>query len=98
MYIATKWVQFSFNNTMYKQIDVIAVGSPFGSAMANPFGGFQEKSFVELLTNHFIMHGMLTTHLLRSPRDQREQTIFSFNHPALKFTCEFENNCLLFLT
>ena len=36
-------VEFSFNNTMYKQTDEIAMGSPLGPALANIFVGYYEK-------------------------------------------------------
>ena len=41
--LATKSVSFSFNNTMYRQIDGIWMGSPLGSILANLFVGFYEK-------------------------------------------------------
>ena len=34
---ATSSVEFSFNNTMYKQTDRVAMGSPLGPALANIF-------------------------------------------------------------
>ena len=37
MNIATTSVKFSFNNKMYKQIDGVAMGSPFGPALAKIF-------------------------------------------------------------
>ena len=43
---ATSSVEFSFNNTMYKQIDGVAMGSPLGPALANIFvGDYEEKLF-----------------------------------------------------
>lgn len=35
MLIATKSVDFSFNNMMYVQIDGVAMGSPLGPVLAN---------------------------------------------------------------
>ena len=43
MLIATRGVEFSFNNQIYKQLDGLAMGSPFGPALANIFVGFHES-------------------------------------------------------
>ena len=37
---ATSSVEFSFNYTMYKQTDRVAMGSPLGLAFANIFVGY----------------------------------------------------------
>ena len=37
---ATKSVEFSFNNVMYKQTDGVAMGSPLDPALANIFVGY----------------------------------------------------------
>ena len=42
MKIATSEVEFSFNSTMFKQIDGISMGSPLGPTMANIFVGYHE--------------------------------------------------------
>ena len=43
---ATSSVEFSFNDTMYKKTDGVAVGSPLGPALANIFvGNYEEKLF-----------------------------------------------------
>ena len=34
--------EFSFNNTMYRQTDGVAMGSPLRPALANTFFGYQE--------------------------------------------------------
>ena len=43
MKVATKSVSFSFNDTMYHQVDGISMGSPLGSILANIFVEFYEK-------------------------------------------------------
>ena len=43
MLIATRGVEFSFNNQMYKQLDGVAMGSPLGPALANIFVSFHER-------------------------------------------------------
>ena len=40
---ATTDVEFSFDNTLYKQIDRVAMGSPLGPALANIFVGYLES-------------------------------------------------------
>ena len=42
MEMATKSVVFSFNDTMYCQVDGISMGSPLGPILANIFVGFWE--------------------------------------------------------
>ena len=43
MPIATRGVEFSFNNQMYKQLDGVGMGSPMGPALANFSVGFLES-------------------------------------------------------
>ena len=43
MRLATSGVEFSFNKTMFRQIDGVAMGSPLGPALANIFVGFNER-------------------------------------------------------
>ena len=46
---ATSTVEFSFDNTIYRQIDGVAVDSPLGPALANIFFGYyEEKLFSEI--------------------------------------------------
>ena len=54
MHIATKWIQFSFDNKMNQRIDRIVMGSSLGVAIANILVGFQEEeNYLKLLTNPF---------------------------------------------
>ena len=46
MEYATCFVEFSFNNKMYRQIDGISMGLPLGPALANVFVGFYEQKLV----------------------------------------------------
>ena len=98
---ATKGVEFSFNNTMYKQIDGVAMGSPLGASMANIFVGFYEKVLFQKTSHPFCYFRYVddTFVMIRSKAD----AISFFNllnslHPSLRFTMESENNgCLSFL-
>ena len=46
--VATKYVQFSFNNNTYQQINGISMGSPLGAALVNIFVGFQEARLFKI--------------------------------------------------
>ena len=43
MGIVTKSVSFSFNETMFRQIEGVSMGSPLGPILANIFVGFHER-------------------------------------------------------
>ena len=45
--MATSGVEFSFNNTMYRQTDGIAMGSPLGPVLANIFVGYDENKLFD---------------------------------------------------
>ena len=49
LHSATSTVEFSFDNTIYRQIDGVAMRSPLGTALANIFDGYyEEKLFSEI--------------------------------------------------
>ena len=60
---ATSSVEVSFNNTMYKQTDGVAMESPLGPALANIFVGYYEEKY--FLKRKSLQHtsDMLTTRL-----------------------------------
>ena len=41
--LATKSISFSLNDTMYRQVDGILMGSPLGPILANILVGFYKK-------------------------------------------------------
>ena len=49
MQMATSGVQFSFNNTMYRETIGIAMGSPLDPVLANVFVGYNENKLFDLL-------------------------------------------------
>ena len=60
---ATSSVEFSFNNTMYKQRDGVTMGLLLGQDLANIFVGYYEKNY--FLKRRSLQHtsAMLTTRL-----------------------------------
>ena len=52
--LTTKSVFFSFNDTMYRQVDGISMGSPLGPIRANIFVGFYEKLFFNRFPKPYI--------------------------------------------
>ena len=49
MHSATSTVELSFDNTIYRQIDGVAMSSPLGPALANILVGYcEEKLFTEI--------------------------------------------------
>ena len=46
--MATKNVQFSFNDLIFRQIDSVAMGSPLGPILANIFVGYYENNLLSL--------------------------------------------------
>ena len=48
---ATSSVEFSFNDTLYKQTDRVAMGSPLDPALANIFVGYHESKLFSCIQN-----------------------------------------------
>ena len=99
--IATRGVEFSFNNQMYKQLDGVAMGSPLGPAVANIVVGFHESR----LSNNTVKQGVYFRYVDNTFvifGSELECDRFHVNlkqlHPALNFTVEkVQNNSLNFL-
>ena len=54
MGIATKSVSFSFNETMFRLIEGVSIGSPLGPFLANIFVGFHERRLFDRFPKPFI--------------------------------------------
>ena len=98
---ATKDVEFSFNDSMYRQIDGVAMGSPLGPLLANVFvGSLEEKLFDQhdgpLLYKRYVddVFAIFTC------KNQCYDFLKRINHlhASIQFTCEEEiNNKIAFL-
>ena len=101
MLVATRGVEFSFNNQMYKQLDGVAMGSPLGPALANIFVGFHESRLFDNTVKPGVYFRLVddTFTIFGSELGcDHFQEKLSLLHPALKFTVETEqNNSLNFL-
>ena len=78
IHIASKWIQFNFNDTMYQQINGVAMGSPLGAVTAYIFVGFQAEKLFRVTNKPLYVRYILTAHVLCSPADQRTDD-FLFN-------------------
>ena len=52
--LCTKCMQFSFNNDIYKQVDGVAMGSPWGPVLANVFMVELENTLVPKLLDKMV--------------------------------------------
>ena len=83
MNVATKSVEFSFNNVMYKQTGGEAMGSPLGPALANNFVGYTKISFLSPLKN---CSSILVTLMIHSLFSDQKQKQTNFLLPSTPYT------------
>ena len=92
---ATQKVQFSFNGTMYEQIDGVAMGSPLGPVLANIFVGIQEERLFTRTSKPSLYYRYVDdTFAIFDSRDEAVNFLSELNglHPSLQFTHEDEVN------
>ena len=98
---ATSSVEFSFNNTRYKQTDRVAMESPLGLALANIFVGYyEEKLFSQTQKPPTHFRYVDDTFAIFDDEAEEGEFLTKLNclHPSLKFTFETEKEkCLPFL-
>ena len=90
---ATSSVEFSFNNTIYKQTDGVVMGSPLGPALANVFVGYyEEKSFSQTQKPPTYFRYVDDTFAIFDHEAEADEFLTKLNclHPSLKFTFEKE--------
>ena len=95
IHIATKCLQFRFNNTMYQQIDGISMGSLLEAAQAIIFVGFYKERLLKITnTPLFYKRYVNDTFAIFSFKSESRCFFHTVNklHPVLTFTYEFENN------
>lgn len=86
---ATCDVEFSFNNTMYKQVDGVAMGSPLGPTLANIFVGFHENRLFSDISETPIMYHRYVDDTFTIFRNATDCELFFGHlntlHPAFHF-------------
>ena len=85
----------AFNDTMYKQTDKVAMGSPMGPALANIFVGFHESKLFSCVQKPTIyLRNVDDTFAIFKQEGDVDDFLASRNrlHPALKFTFEKEHD------
>ena len=93
---ATTSVELTFNNIMYRQIDVVAMGSPLGPSLANIF----VKLFNEISKPIVYCRYVNDTFSLFHKETEFQKFLNCLNslHLSLKFTNEIETNKNKFIT
>ena len=98
---ATKDIEFSFDDAMYRQVDGIGMGNPLGSILSNIFVGYYESIlFSDIPPPDGYKRYVDDTFAIFPSKEESISFLGKLNnmHPSLTFTCEFETSeCLPFL-
>ena len=97
LHSATSAVEFSFENTIYRQIDEVAMGSSLGPSLANIFVGYyEEKLFSKISKPAVYFRYVDDTFVIFQNEKESEEFLIRLNglHSSLQFTFEKKNNSL----
>ena len=99
LHSATSTVEFSFDNTICRQIDGVATGSPLGPALVNIFVGYYEKLFFEISKPVVYFRYVDDTFVIFQNEKELEEFLIRLNslHFSLQFTFKKKNNSFPFL-
>ena len=89
MEMSTSSAEFSFNDIMHRQIDVVAIGSPLELALANIFVGYYEAELFQNTSKPEMYYRyMEDTVVVFTNEDEYDHFSDSLNslHPSLHFT------------
>ena len=92
--IATKSVSFSFNETLFRQIEGVCMESPLGPILANIFVGFHERRLFDRFPKPFIyLRYVDDTFVSFKSRSDALEFFDTLNQPhfSLSFTMEEES-------
>ena len=92
---ATDSVEFSFDSTIFRQVDGVAMGSPLGPSLANIFVGYQEQRLFQMIPTPtaYFRYVDDTFVILRNEEERASfHQILNNLHPNLQFTCETETD------
>ena len=92
--MVTSGVEFSFDDTMYCQMDGVAMGSPLGPVLANIFVGYCESRVPDTSWPCVYCRFVDDSFAWFEEREQSVCLLETLNnlHPALRFTCEHESD------
>ena len=90
--MCTKEMHFSFNGTIYRQVDGAAMGSPLGPVLANVFMVELEKTLVPQLDDVALWYRYVDDTFTFIKKGQVENVLRKLNsfHESIKFTFEKE--------
>ena len=95
---ATSTVEFSFDNTIYRQINGVAMSSPPGPALTNIFVGYyEEKLFSEISKPAMYFRYVDDTFVIFQNKKESEEFLIRLNglHFSLQFTFALQNKPIL---
>ena len=95
--LVTLGVEFSFDNVMYRQVDGVAMGSPLGPVLANIFVGYCEARVPVAAWPALYCRFVDDSFAYFDEKEESDRLLHILNglHPALKFTCEHEEDSRL---